>query len=89
MTDVYLSPYPTLIRPFRHPVLCCWWEGQATPYEYARELLAERVWLDASPGSAELLDAVLGDPEFQAAGSESLGIWEDLDLNSKQVITAG
>ncbi len=74
MTDVYLSPYPTLDQAVSGTLsfaVGCGRATVATPYEYARELLAEGRGLvarDASPEAlAELLDAVLGDPEFQAA----------------------
>ncbi|MDD2585410.1 MAG: glycosyltransferase family 4 protein [Syntrophomonadaceae bacterium] len=73
MTDVYLSPYPNLDQAVSGPLSFAVGCGRAivsTPYEYAREILAEGRGLtacDATPKAmAELLDLILGDPAIQA-----------------------
>lgn len=72
MTDVYLSPYPNMDQAVSGTLSFAVGCGRAvvsTPYEHARELLADGRGLlakDADPASiAEKLEAVLSRPELK------------------------
>ncbi|HHV16200.1 MAG TPA: glycosyltransferase [Gelria sp.] len=72
MTDIYLSPYPNLDQAVSGPLSFAVGCGRAiisTPYEYAREILAEGRGLiarEATPEAlAEQMELILGEPAIQ------------------------
>ncbi len=72
MTDIYLSPYINMDQAVSGPLSFAIGCGRAvisTPYEYAREILAQGRGLiarEATPEAlAEQLDLILGDPTIQ------------------------
>ncbi len=72
MTDIYLSPYPNMDQAVSGPLSFAVGCGRAiiaTPYEYAREILAQGRGLvarEATPEAlAEQLELILGDTAMQ------------------------
>lgn len=72
MTDIYLSPYPNMDQAVSGPLSFAVGCGRAiisTPYEYAREILAQGRGLiarEATPEAlAEQMELILGNPAIQ------------------------